>query len=100
MNFFNLLRAYYHGETSFNLRFPVPGTDKVTRYRNCKVLRGNKLELGDIWVRGGVVIDPMKLFYEEKKLPDVVVECNELIASPGFIDLQVNGECYYFQGLI
>ena len=33
----------------------------------------------------------MVLFYQERHQPEVMIECNELIASPGFIDLQVNG---------
>ena len=33
----------------------------------------------------------MVLFYQERHQPEVTIECNELIASPGFIDLQVNG---------
>ena len=65
--------------------------NKVIRYRNCQVLRGGVLESGDIWVRDGQVIDPMVLFYQERHQPEVTIECNELIASPGFIDLQVNG---------
>ena len=53
---------------------------------------GAGLAVGDIWIRGGKVIDPMELFYAEKKTADVVWECNQLIAAPGFIDLQVNGK--------
>lgn len=44
-----------------------------------------------MWVRGGVIIDPINLFYEEKKAPDVTVDCRGLIVAPGFIDIQING---------
>ena len=67
----------------------------MTRFRNCRVLvdgNGVGLSVGDIWIRGGKVIDPMELFYGEKKTADVVWECDQLIAAPGFIDLQVNGK--------
>ena len=37
------------------------------------------------------MIDPMELFYAEKT-EDVVWECDQLIAVPGFVDLQVNGK--------
>ena len=46
---------------------------------------------GDVWVRDGVIIDPLQLFYTEKRKPDHVIDCSELIISPGFIDIQING---------
>lgn len=49
------------------------------------------LEVGDVWVRGGTIIDPMKLFYEERKAADLIVDCKGLILAPGFIDIQING---------
>ena len=42
-------------------------------------------------MRGGKIIDPMMLFFEESLGPDITIECNGLIAAPGFIDLQLNG---------
>ena len=65
----------------------------ITRYTNCKVLRSGKLKDDDVWVRNGLVLDPMKLFFEEKKSATVTYDCHGLIASPGFIDLQINGNC-------
>ncbi len=49
------------------------------------------LEEGDVWVQGGKIIDPLKLFYEEKRAPDSVIDCSGLIVAPGFIDIQING---------
>ena len=63
----------------------------MTRFKDCKLLKDGKLVEGDVWVRKGKIIDPLKLFYGERQLPDRVVDCSNLIASPGFIDLQVNG---------
>lgn len=63
----------------------------IIRYKNCLVLRGGALERDDLWVRNGVIIDPMQLFFKEAIAADLTVECNGLIASPGFVDLQVNG---------
>ena len=74
----------------------------IIRYKGGQVLRKKKtgtrqtgdifcLEVGDIWVRDGKVIDPRRLFYEEKKLPNKVIDCSNLIVSPGFIDIQING---------
>lgn len=64
----------------------------VTRFKYGYVLQGEKMVRGDIWVREGKIIDPHALFYEEKRLPDRVVDCEGLVVSPGFIDIQINGE--------
>ncbi len=65
----------------------------IIRYKNCLVLRNGVLEQDDLWVRGGEIIDPMMLFFKESVAPDITIECNGLIAAPGFIDLQLNGKC-------
>lgn len=50
------------------------------------------LNVGDLWVQAGKIIDPIKLFYQDKKSPDVTVDCKGLIVAPGFIDIQINGK--------
>lgn len=73
--------------------------ERIIRYKGGLVLKTQSrnaedsyfLEEGDVWVRDGKVIDPQKLFYEEKRLPDEVVDCTNLIVAPGFIDIQING---------
>ena len=37
----------------------------------------------------GKIIDPEPLFFEEKKGPDVIVDCEGALLAPGLIDLQV-----------
>ena len=53
------------------------------------------LKKGDVWVRGGKIIDPLALFFDEKKAPDVTIDCSNLIIAPGFIDIQINGTVAY-----
>ena len=66
---------------------------QITRFKNCDVLRNGELVKGaDVWVREGKVIDPQRLFYEEKRKPDQIVDCQGLIVAPGFIELQINGD--------
>ena len=66
---------------------------QITRFKNCDVLRSGELVKGaDVWVREGKVIDPQRLFYEEKRRPDQTIDCQGFIVAPGFIDLQINGE--------
>lgn len=51
------------------------------------------VEGGDVWVRDGKVMDHMKLFYEEQVSPSREIDCTGLIVAPGFIDIQINGNC-------
>jgi N-acetylglucosamine-6-phosphate deacetylase len=37
----------------------------------------------------------MELFFKERKMADITIECNRYIASPGFIDIQLNGGFKY-----
>ena len=47
----------------------------------------------DLWIRDGKILNPEKLFFEEHGHADIVVDCNEAIIAPGYIDIQINGEC-------
>ena len=64
----------------------------IKKFTNCRILRNKKLIEEDILVRNGRIIDPLHLFYYEKKAPDEVIDCNGGIIAPGFIDIQINGE--------
>lgn len=92
---------------------------RVLRFTNCRILRGGALlrcgrrrgadcEAGlggrrterapdppvrreDLWVRGGRVLDPEKLFFEERRVADELRDCGGCILAPGFIDVQING---------
>ena len=71
----------------------VSGGAPVMRLKGGRMLRRGELVAGDVWMREGRIVEPQKLFYEEKQAPDEVVDCRGLIVAPGFIDLQINGEC-------
>ena len=62
----------------------------VVRYTNCRVVRDHKLLEEDLWVQGGVIVDPQRLFWEARQA-DETVECGGMILAPGFIDVQLNG---------
>lgn len=66
---------------------------KLYQFRKCRLLRDGELIKDDLWVRAGKIIDPRKVFWEEQVQADVQIDCNNLIISPGFIDLQINGKC-------
>ena len=65
--------------------------DRIIRYRDCKIVKNGSLVEEDVFIRKGKILDPKKLFFEERKQADIVFDCDGLIVSPGFIDIQVNG---------
>ncbi|ERE67776.1 putative N-acetylglucosamine-6-phosphate deacetylase [Cricetulus griseus] len=63
----------------------------VRQFTNCRILRGGTLLREDLWVRGGRILDPEKLFFEERRMADEQQDCGGCILAPGFIDVQMNG---------
>uniref|UniRef100_F7CUP3 N-acetylglucosamine-6-phosphate deacetylase n=1 Tax=Mus musculus TaxID=10090 RepID=F7CUP3_MOUSE len=63
----------------------------VLQFTNCRILRGGTLLREDLWVRGGRILDPEKLFFEERRVADEQRDCGGRILAPGFIDVQING---------
>lgn len=63
----------------------------ITQFVNCRILRDHKLQREDLWVREGRILDPEKLFFDEKGFADEQVNCEGSIIAPGFIDVQING---------
>uniref|UniRef100_A0A8C9XM63 N-acetylglucosamine-6-phosphate deacetylase n=1 Tax=Sander lucioperca TaxID=283035 RepID=A0A8C9XM63_SANLU len=63
----------------------------ITQFINCRILRDHRLQRDDLWVREGKVLDPEKLFFDEKGYADKLVDCEGSIIAPGFIDVQING---------
>lgn len=64
----------------------------LTQFTNCRVLRDHRLTPVDLWVRDGRIVDPEKVFFDEKRSADRTVDCAGAIVSPGLIDLQINGK--------
>jgi N-acetylglucosamine-6-phosphate deacetylase len=63
----------------------------IIKLTNCRLIRNSQLIQDDLLIRNGKILDPMHVFYVEKRMPDFEVHCNNLIISPGFIDTQLNG---------
>lgn len=42
-------------------------------------------------MREGKILNPEKLFFDEKGSADVQLDCKDSIIAPGFIDVQING---------
>ncbi|XP_068434147.1 N-acetylglucosamine-6-phosphate deacetylase isoform X2 [Clinocottus analis] len=63
----------------------------ISQFINCRVLREQRLQREDLWVRDGRILDPEKLFFDEQGYADERVDCEGSIIAPGFIDVQING---------
>ncbi|KAI4500356.1 hypothetical protein M0802_004773 [Mischocyttarus mexicanus] len=63
----------------------------LKQFYNCTILRDGKITIEDLWVRDGKIINPEKIFYDEKVLPDCRIDCRGALIAPGYIDLQING---------
>jgi len=65
--------------------------NSIKKFTNCYILRDNEIIKEDLWARGGKIINPEPLFFEEKIGPSEVIDCNGSLIAPGLIDLQING---------
>lgn len=70
-------------------------TETLTQFKNCHLVRNHKIVSDDLWVRNGKIVDPEKVFFDEKNTADKVIDCQNAIIAPGFIDIQINGKCLF-----
>ncbi|XP_014375744.1 N-acetylglucosamine-6-phosphate deacetylase isoform X3 [Alligator sinensis] len=63
----------------------------IFQFTNCRILRNSQLQREDLWVREGKILNPEKLFFDEKGFADIQLDCKDSIIAPGFIDVQING---------
>ncbi|XP_067948216.1 N-acetylglucosamine-6-phosphate deacetylase-like isoform X2 [Watersipora subatra] len=68
----------------------VEVTGTITKFHNCRLLKNHSIYWEDIWVRDGIIIDPQKCFYGERRDPDIKVNCGGNIIAPGYIETQIN----------
>ena len=65
----------------------------LTKFTNCRLLRGDELVNEDLWVSSvsGKVIDSQSSFYDGLILPDETIDLGGRIVAPGMIECQLNG---------
>lgn len=71
-------------------------TQVLIQFTNCRILRHHQIISEDFWVRNGKIINPEKIFFDEKSQASLIIDCKGKIIAPGFIDLQINGKNYIF----
>ena len=65
--------------------------ETVLRLCGCRQVIDGQLVERDLFVQYGKIVDPEKLFFDQKRVADLMYDCTGLIVAPGFIDLQING---------
>jgi len=65
----------------------------LVKFTNCRVAVNGALVEKDLWIDStkGVIVDPQKVFYEDRAMPDRIVNLGGKIISAGYIDIQING---------
>lgn len=67
--------------------------DRITKFTNCRLLKGDKLVKQDLWVSSatGKILKSQEIFYSHQIVPDATINLGGRIVSPGLIDVQLNG---------
>ncbi|RDW71871.1 hypothetical protein BP5796_07905 [Coleophoma crateriformis] len=67
--------------------------DKITKFTNCRLVKGDELIEQDLWVSSGTgkIVRSQEVFYSEHAVPDATIDLGGRIISPGLIDVQLNG---------
>lgn len=65
--------------------------EAVLRLCGCRQVVDGRLVERDLFIQDGKIVDPKMLFFEKKRVADLMYDCTGLIVAPGFIDLQING---------
>lgn len=60
---------------------------KFFKYMNCYLIRDGDLIEDDLWVRDGIIVNFEYIFFLEKVIVDVIVDCDGVILCFGFIDV-------------
>lgn len=72
---------------------PKNGGNGITKFTNCRVLRGEKLVGEDLWVNSvtGKIVRSQAAFFDDLILPDETLDLGGRILAPGFVECQLNG---------
>jgi N-acetylglucosamine-6-phosphate deacetylase len=69
------------------------GRERITKFTNCRLVKGNELVEQDLWVSSatGKIVRSQEVFYGENVVPDTTINLGGKIIAPGLIDVQLNG---------
>ncbi|XP_054263624.1 N-acetylglucosamine-6-phosphate deacetylase [Macrosteles quadrilineatus] len=69
----------------------IDESDITYQFINCTILKDHKIVKDNLWVRNGKILNPEKVFYDEKVKSNKKIDCQNSLIAPGFIDIQING---------
>ncbi|CAI9734755.1 N-acetylglucosamine-6-phosphate deacetylase [Octopus vulgaris] len=61
------------------------------QFQNCRIIADNDLIREDLWCQDGKIVNPEKVFFDERVIADEQIDCKGAIISAGFIEAQING---------
>ena len=53
-------------------------SSQLIKFKNCRILRNHKIITEDLWVRNGKIIDPEKIFFDEKQIAHLVSKLSKI----------------------
>lgn len=65
--------------------------DTIIRFTNVRLVKDGRISAQDLWIQNGKILNPEPVFYDQRKLADVNIDCSQMIIAPGYIELQING---------
>lgn len=72
---------------------PTLPKNGLTKFTNCRLLKGNDLVWEDLWVSStnGKIVDSQASFYGGRNMPEDTIDLGGRIIAPGLIECQLNG---------
>ena len=59
---------------------------RKVQFTNCQLIKADGIEYSDFYVEGAQISGKLEQ-------PDIRIDLKKLYIAPGYIDLQLNGEC-------
>lgn len=75
-------------------------SSKIIRFSNVRIIRDGKIIKENFWIKNGKILNPEPLFFLEKESFDLDFDCQNLLISPGYIELQINGKIEFLDHVL
>ena len=73
----------------------APSAAPIIRFTNVKLVKNGRLVDQELWIQGGQILNPEPVFFDRRVLADISIDCRQMIISPGYIELQINGKLIF-----
>ena len=63
----------------------------MVHFHNAKLVTPSGLVAGDLWMQGGVIVDPQVRFWQRRRAAaDRRIDCQGMVLAPGMIDVMLH----------